>query len=417
MKLFSVIIPVKGKFKKQIFPVDCEVIYIKNFKKSEARNHGAKLAKGKYLIHIDKDNVIKNEIFIQIRKLVKKGVNSIVLEEFIDNPKSIWQKARILERKILAGNKILATPQIIEKKLFEKIGGYDERFNELDDWALWMRLSTVRCSLCTVHHATSVYEPTNVVEILKRRFKKGQELRYFKESYGSVPQVSSKNILDLYIKNPPTIPLLILKFFDYLGLFLGSLFPVRPNIDKLYKDKLVAKNFDKQQLSIYGKIKDYFEKIFLLKALSTVHRSRSTILDLGAGTGRLTKFLVDKGFKVTPADISQAMLSQFNKNLPKPVLIKDDKLPFKNNTFESVFSMRVIWHIKDDVKREKFLREAVRVAKKNIIMDFSFFGGPSDHQFSWSEIKKLAKKYKLKIRNYSYLPLSRLLIKFEKMSK
>lgn len=413
MKLFSVIIPVKGKFKKQTFPTDCEVIYVKKFKKSEARNYGAKIAKGRFLIHIDKDNVIKDDIFIQIRKLIKKGAKSIVLEEFIDNPKTIWQKARSLERKILAGNKILATPQIIEKKLFEKVGGYDERFNELDDWSLWMRLGPTSPRLRgakTIKKATIVFEPTNVIEILKRRFKKGQELKYFNEVYGSIPQISSKNILDLYFKNLPTIPLLILKFFDYLGLFFGSLFPIRPNLDELYKDKLIAKNFNKVQLSIYGKIKDFFEKRAILNLIEG-----KKILDLGAGTGRLTKFLFEKDYSVQPCDVSEAMLSQFPKNLPKPVLIKSERLPFKNSSFDTVFSMRVIWHIKDDVRREKFFAEAVRVSTKNIIIDFSFFSSPSDHQFNWTEIKKLAKKYRLKIKNYHYLPLGRFLIKFEKI--
>lgn len=412
MKFFSIIIPVKGKYKKRKFPDFCEVIYVNKYKKSEARNWGAKKAKGKYLIHIDIDNEISDEILTQAKSILEKSdIKTIVLEEYIKNQKTIWQKARGLERKILAGNKILSTPQIIEKKLFNKIGGYDERFNELDDWGLWLRLSTTYYSPFIVHQATSVFEPTNAFEILRRRFKKGQELKYFKEVYGGIPQASYKNILKLYKKYPPTISLLILKFFDYLGLFLGRLFPARPNIDKLYQNKKVAQTFDDDQTSFYGKIKDYLEKQSLFYQ---IQNSKFKILDLGAGTGRLTKFLSEKNYKVTACDISKEMLSHFPKNLPKPILLTKDRLPFKDNLFDTVFSMRVIWHIKDDKKREKFFSEAVRVSKKYIIMDFSFFGNASDYQFSWYKIQKLTKKYKLKITSYFYLPLGRLLIKFEK---
>lgn len=417
MKFFSIIIPVNGTFRKRKFPNFCEVIYVDKYKKSTARNWGSKKAHCKYLIHIDKDNIISDKVLIKAKELIKKtGVKAIVLEEYIKNPINIWQKARSLERKILAGNEIMATPQIIEKKLFNKVGGYDERFNELDDWALYMRLQTVHCSPLTVHNATSIYEPTNIFQIIKRRFKKGRELKYFKEVYGDIPQTKINNILNSYIKNPPSVSLLILKFFDWVGLFLGSLFPVRPNIDKLYQDKLVAKNFNRKQNSIYGRLKNYLEIYSLFQMLPP----KSKVLDLGAGTGRITKELVKRKFKVTPADISLAMISQFPKSLPKPILLKSNKLPFKNNSFDTVLSMRVIWHIKDNKLREKFFSEAVRVTKNNIIMDFSFFGSPSDHQFTWSEIKKLIKNYKynhssnVKIINYYYLPLGRLLINFKK---
>ena len=410
MKLLSIIIPVKGQYKKKKFHDFCDVIYVNKYKKSKARNWGSQKAHSKYLMHIDGDNEINKKILEKIKMvLTSEKPDTVILEEYIKKPINIWQKARSLERKILAGNKILSTPQIISKKLFKKIGGYDERFNELDDWGLWMRLSQITHSSFLISHSTSIFEPTNVFQIFRRRFKKGQELKYFNEVYGKIPQTNISNIYKSYIKTPPNIPLLTLKFFDYFGLFLGSLFPVRPNIDKLYQEKDIALKFESDQLSLYGKIKDYIEKRGILNNIEG-----NKILDLGSGTGRLTKFLSEKNYKVTPCDISKEMLSHFSKDLPKPILLETDKLPFKNNLFDTVFSMRVIWHIKNDKKRERFFSESVRVSKKFIVMDFSFFGSNSDHQSDQTEIKDLAKKYNLKILNYSYLPLSRLLVKFEK---
>lgn len=418
---FSVIIPIKGQYVKQKFD-DCELIYVDKFKKSKARNWGAKNASGNYLIHIDKDNEISPQILIKARQLIQKhGYKAIILEEYIQG-NSIWQKARNLERKINQSNYPLSTPQIIERGLFFDIGGYDEHFNELDDWALYQRLNSQKFKLGHIKHATSVYEPTNVFEILKRRFKKGRELKYFRQVYPSTTQLSIIAVLASYIKNVELvlrnpivgICLLVLKFFDWLGLWLGSLFPILPSIEMIYKNKYVADNFDDEQLSWYGRIKNAWE----VYALSKLVQNDISILDLGCGTGRITKWLMNKNCIVTAADISKAMLQQYlkDKTLPKPILLNSSKLPFKSNAFNAVLSLRVIWHLKSKNTREIFFAEAARVTKNYVIMDFSLLGSGTDHTFTYKEIASLAKNNNLIIKRYFYLPLTRLLIKFEKKS-
>ncbi|OGM04421.1 hypothetical protein A2124_05500 [Candidatus Woesebacteria bacterium GWB1_37_5] len=103
-----------------------------------------------------------------------------------------------------------------------------------------------------------------------------------------------------------------------------------------------------------------------------------------------------------------------NNNLPTPLLVKSEQLPFKNNSFDSVIAMRVFWHITNAAKREKFFNEAVRVAKKYIIMDFAYLGSGNDHLTNFKEIQSLTITNNIKSVSKKYLPLGRLLFKFKK---
>lgn len=280
----------------------------------------------------------------------------------------------------------------------------------------------------------AVHEPTSVCQIIKHRYQKGRYLKLYKKIYGQVPQVNVTKRLEVYrenfdkiIRNPVVFgALLLLKFFDLAAFYFGSLFPIadrsKSGADN-YKDRLIAEAFDKQQLSPYARLKHHWEARALLSTLKK-DQPKSKILELGAGTGRITKILINQGYRVTPVDISKTMIKEYLKKtgLPKPILIKKGRLPFSNNSFDTVVATRVIWHITDKKEWEKFFHEAVRVTKKDILMDFamvkrglnSFFS--HDYFFTMQEIKTLAKANKLKITSIKWLPLGRLLIKFSHAS-
>lgn len=97
-----------------------------------------------------------------------------------------------------------------------------------------------------------------------------------------------------------------------------------------------------------------------------------SILDVGCGTGALSKLLFDKGLKVTGVDPSKGMLAQANKRLKNSdiKLIKitsGEKLPFPDNSFDIVISSYVA-HGLNPRDRIKLYEEMKRVSKKYVIL-------------------------------------------------
>lgn len=87
-----------------------------------------------------------------------------------------------------------------------------------------------------------------------------------------------------------------------------------------------------------------------------------TVLDAGAGTGRLSVRLHDAGAKVTALDLSPVMLAKLRKKRPGITLVEGDmqEMPFPDESFDMIVSSLAIVHLK---KIEPFLEEAYRVLK------------------------------------------------------
>ena len=72
------------------------------------------------------------------------------------------------------------------------------------------------------------------------------------------------------------------------------------------------------------------------------------VLDVGCGAGiPTTKFLVNKGIKVTGIDLSDTMLRLARENAPSAQFIKMDMndLKFDENTFDGIISVFALFHV------------------------------------------------------------------------
>jgi len=120
---------------------------------------------------------------------------------------------------------------------------------------------------------------------------------------------------------------------------------------------LAAKYYDEKE-----KYLNSFEQNKLLPMLGDVAAKK--ILDVGAGTGRLSVYLENRGAEVTALDASEKMLEMLkrkNKNI-KTVVGEAENLPFGDNFFDVVAAAFLIVHLKDPAK---FFDEAYRVLKDN----------------------------------------------------
>jgi len=89
------------------------------------------------------------------------------------------------------------------------------------------------------------------------------------------------------------------------------------------------------------------------------------ILDLGCGSGRLIEILHDKRINYICLDSSQRLIEIAKKNYPGFNFLVGEalNLPFPENSFDKVFSIRVLPHIPSKEFQIEFLKEVKRVLK------------------------------------------------------
>jgi ubiquinone/menaquinone biosynthesis C-methylase UbiE len=107
---------------------------------------------------------------------------------------------------------------------------------------------------------------------------------------------------------------------------------------------------------------DSFEKDQVLPLLGDI--SDKEILDVGAGSGRLSLRLANEGAQLTALDLSQKMLDKLqSKNSKLKIVVGDaENLPFEDESFDVVMATFLIVHLKD---LSRFFDEAYRVLKPN----------------------------------------------------
>lgn len=93
-------------------------------------------------------------------------------------------------------------------------------------------------------------------------------------------------------------------------------------------------------------------------------------LDLGCGAGRSTRFLRNIGLDVYSVDISSEYIDQARRidKLGKYFLIKNNKIPFKDEVYDFIFSSHVLLMIPTKNDLNSFFKEANRVLKKGGIL-------------------------------------------------
>lgn len=114
---------------------------------------------------------------------------------------------------------------------------------------------------------------------------------------------------------------------------------------------------------LYDKREAYlnsFEKGKVIEILGDVRDKK--ILDVGAGTGRLSIMLAKNGAEVTALDVSEEMLKVLHKKSRKIITVVGDveSLPFSENSFDIVVAAFLIVHLKEP---KYFFDEAYRVLK------------------------------------------------------
>ena len=131
---------------------DRRIRYIRNEKNIRlvaSLNKGIQLARGRYLVRMDADDIsMPNRIEKQVTFMennLKVGVCGSYLRVFGDERRVVISKLPIMDKDIRASLLVrnsLGHPNVIIRKSTLTVNGvcYDERFYRMEDWGLWITL-------------------------------------------------------------------------------------------------------------------------------------------------------------------------------------------------------------------------------------------------------------------------------------
>lgn len=139
-------------------------VFIKGPERSAQRNYGVTEGKGEYVLILDSDMVLEEDVIKQCVNKIdsSKEINSIIIPEKSFGER-FWVKFKIFEREFYEGDETIEAPRFFKKTVFEKYKGYDEKITGPEDWDLPLRMKkggekTQRIK-SYIHHNEGRYNP------------------------------------------------------------------------------------------------------------------------------------------------------------------------------------------------------------------------------------------------------------------
>lgn len=149
---------------------------------------------------------------------------------------------------------------------------------------------------------------------------------------------------------------------------------------EVYQNRDTVRTYDIARFATFkGRLVDKREKYLIYRALRYAGvNPPAVILDVPCGTGRLSIYLAQKGFKVRGTDLSPEMIALTREKLKDQKLtekimveVEDaESLSYPSNSFDAAVCLRLFGHTPPQV-RKKILRELNRIIKRYLVLMYS----------------------------------------------
>ncbi len=172
-----------------------------------ARNDGAKIAKGDFLIFVDSDMTFEKNY---VKNLIKPMLNNEKIigtthdNEIVKNTENIWSKCWGKVRVDKKGAKDVKIFRAIRKEKFLELGGFDSKYGYADDQTFWFKYKlkpTVAENTLCFHK-----NPENLKEVYRQSKWIGASIDKF-----DLPFIKYFVPLLMYLISPITIILISVK--------------------------------------------------------------------------------------------------------------------------------------------------------------------------------------------------------------
>lgn len=135
---------------------------------------------------------------------------------------------------------------------------------------------------------------------------------------------------------------------------------------EIYDQELAEWNLNASHYELENKLpfqQVIYREIYQKSGFSSKYKK---ILDAGCGAGHFAAFIQRKtGNQIVGVDFAKEMINVAQKKYPKIDFIctSAEKLPFKNNSFDAIFAISLLHHLKAQDLLQKGAREFYRVLK------------------------------------------------------
>jgi len=115
--------------------------------RSAQRNFGVEKSSGEYFLYLDADMILDKDVIkdcvskIQETRDKKQEVVGLYISEIVVGEK-FWSQVRRFERSFYDGT-VIDCARFIQKKAFQKVGGFDENLTGPEDWDLDKKLRNI----------------------------------------------------------------------------------------------------------------------------------------------------------------------------------------------------------------------------------------------------------------------------------
>jgi len=120
--------------------------------------------------------------------------------------------------------------------------------------------------------------------------------------------------------------------------------------------------------------------------------NKRTFLEIGAGTGRDSKFFKDNGMDVTCIDMSPEMVKLCKQKGLTAHIMDMTNLEFSPNSFDSVYSFNSLLHISNDEFRH-VLENIRQVLAPNGLFYLGTYGGNEEFEGIWEKDSYIPKRF------------------------
>ncbi|MBI4577592.1 MAG: class I SAM-dependent methyltransferase [Planctomycetes bacterium] len=122
---------------------------------------------------------------------------------------------------------------------------------------------------------------------------------------------------------------------------------------------------------LHKRISDRVERRLIQRVFDRIG-PQGRILDLPCGAGRLFPELARHSAWVVEADFSYPMLGRCRRNTEAVGYVNGSALalPFRDGSFDAVFSARLAHHLPDSLERDRYIHEVARVSRRWVVMTF-----------------------------------------------
>ena len=166
--------------------------------RSAQMNYGVSCAQGKYILRVDSDMVLDQDLIQKCLKLCQGGAQAIIVPVLPhpNGPNNFWVSCRTLEQKMLVDDMVNVAPRFIDRSVFLAVGGYDETIVAWEDYDLHNRLLRSNCRISSLRDSALWHlgEASSLGEVVIRMISYGKtgSLGLFtkKHGLGGLKQIS-----------------------------------------------------------------------------------------------------------------------------------------------------------------------------------------------------------------------------------